>query len=56
MKKLDVLIAQIFDLNFHFEDTAGLVVLSTEVIFMYCRILHFLPHCFVTLEVLISCL
>ena len=31
---------------------ADLVVLSTEAILMYCRILLFIPHCFVTLEVL----
>ena len=35
---------------------ADFVVLSTEAIFMYCRILLFLSHCFVTLEVLIRCL
>ena len=35
---------------------ADFVVLSTETIPMYCRILHFSPQCFVTLEVLIRCL
>ena len=31
---------------------ADFVVLSTETIPVYCRILHFSPQCFVTLEVL----
>ena len=28
-----------FDLSFHFENTVGFVVLSTEAIFMYCSLL-----------------
>ena len=42
-----------YDLRFRFKDMAGYVVSSTEGTFTFHRILHFLRHCFTTLEVLV---